>query len=56
MGPTGGMMEPLGDLSPEAEEQAFRENMEAQINRRLGFIIVNNLDKEGLKKTAKQRL
>ena len=37
----------LGGL-PEAEEGQFRENMEAQINRRLGLIIINNLDEKGL--------
>ncbi len=38
----------LGGL-PEAEEKIFRENMEAQITRRLGIIIMQNLDGAGLK-------
>jgi hypothetical protein len=42
----------LGGL-PEAEEQAFRENMEAQITRRLGLIIMDNLDDKGLKEYEK---
>ncbi|PIR93233.1 hypothetical protein COT99_02110 [Candidatus Falkowbacteria bacterium CG10_big_fil_rev_8_21_14_0_10_43_10] len=37
------------DKMPEGAKAAFRENLEAQIMRRLGLIIIKNLDEEGLK-------
>ena len=42
----------LGGL-PEAEEQIFKKNMEAQIIRRLGLIITQNLDNTGLQEYEK---
>jgi len=33
---------------PEDEKQDFRDNMNVQINRRIGSIIVENLSEEGL--------
>ena len=38
----------LGGL-PEGEEKQFREKMAEQIYRRLGLIIMGNLDEKGLK-------
>lgn len=37
----------LKDL-PKAEEENFRSHMEAQIIRRLGIIVIENLDEKGL--------
>ena len=34
----------------EYEEYLFRKNIEAQINQRLGIIILSNLNEEGLRK------
>ena len=34
---------------PEAEEMAFRKNLEMQFNRRLGIIIMQNLPEAGIK-------
>lgn len=48
----------IGGL-PEPQMQAFKDNMEAQTTRRLGLIIMQNLDKAGLQeyeKLTKQRL
>lgn len=42
----------LGGMG-EAEEMAFRENMETQITRRLGIIIMQNLDDKGLDEYGK---
>lgn len=42
----------LGGL-PAEEEKAFRAKLEAQITRRLGLIIMKNLDEKGLKEYEK---
>lgn len=42
----------LGGL-PEAEEMAFRQSMEEQITRRLGLIIMQNLDEKGVEEYTK---
>jgi len=38
-----------GDKLPEEARKSFRETLEAQITRRLGLIIMQNLDDKGLK-------
>ena len=38
---------------PQKEEEMFRRDLEAQINRRLGLIILKNLDDKGLKEYEK---
>lgn len=37
------------DQLPEEAKQPFREQLEAQIMRRLGIIVMENLDEEGMK-------
>lgn len=36
------------DSLPEAEKQDLRQNIESQVLRRLGIIIAQNLDEEGM--------